>query len=286
MPSKPPSPQERALKTLRSLYVRDGLSPEEIERKLKENASLTLFDRLSDDEWVRVWRHVADLTSANESRVRVRVDFAAYSSGCLGEQDPPNSVSECRKWLEANVALLAETKRFRSAFLNVFGTDPDYKLIFNAHPSVMLPLLREIEEWVNSTLLQKDRFLRGACPNPPNAAKLKRDLWMANLVTVWRDECKLTITNCKRLRSFLLDAIRPYVCRSEPTILTDRMAKYFIDRWLKGEVKEEPACPFGPFSLEEMVRSMSWRESLLRTTLVKEVSLSQVEDHGDKLNGC
>lgn len=74
---------------------------------------------------------------------------------------------------------------------------------------------------------------RSVGPGRPNSAKPARDWWMARLVLIWRDDCGLPVENTKHLKGFLLDCLRPY-----PNVMTDRMAKHFVERWKAGKIDE------------------------------------------------
>lgn len=201
------------------------------------------FDNLSNEEWALVWRHVigavGDKPLPDEMRVRERVDDAAHSSGWFFEFGELHiSQTDYRRFADNKRRFLKRMQQFRSEMAEFFGDrplDPKEPCDPWDHWRPVLPALDDLGAVLEYRITLDERAAAFMAEyDPPNAAKPEMDKWRARLVMVWEEECSLPIRNTKYLRGFLLDALRPYMPRTE---LTERMAKHFIRRWLAGEVR-------------------------------------------------
>jgi hypothetical protein len=247
-----PSPQERAIEEKRA-YWREQLSsghlsisdfdPDTFDwRKYGEH-----FAPLSDEEWIPVWAHVAAASKRlpSEARVREFVDDAAFFSGWfvdygeyrMTQADSRRHANELRR-------VLSKIANFRRDLTEFFRPpDWDYKDPFDPWGPWrnILPqlddLTRVLEHQISMCEVSADSAKKY---DPPSAAKPILDRWRGRLLLVWEKECKLPVRNSKHVRGFLLEAMRPYMPRAE---LTDRMAEYFIKRWIAGKVERPGPSP-------------------------------------------
>lgn len=239
--SKPhkPGPQARALERMRLLYEEGGYLDE-----FEELKQYSHFDELSDDEWSAVWRHVLaasnECPSADESRLRFLVDGAAYSSGWFFgfkiHSGPKRS--DLKTWTAEASAFLKRVRDFRGAATKFFGEpDEDPTEPYDPWPQRwILAHLDNLALAVESHIRRETIELKQSPPDQPNSLKPELDLWRARLMLAWSETCGLSTKNSKHLRGFLLDAQRPYLTAGAPELLTDRMARHFLERWNGGEI--------------------------------------------------
>lgn len=211
------------------------------------------FRYLSDTEWSSVWDHVKSVLGQgplpDEAHIRELVDHSAMLSGYFssyGEigvdrQIYSELVKQSRKFLE-------QTESFTSTAAEFFG-DPDDGSSEPFDPwwpeRKILGELEKLKVSVNWRLERLEWEARDAEPAPQNTAKPERDKWMARLILVWTEGCKLPSKNSKHLRGFIIDALRPY----QTGIVTERMAEQFIERWNSGKITRPSRGPFGMFNL-------------------------------------
>jgi hypothetical protein len=247
------SPQERAIAEKRA-YWREQLSSERLSNSEFDPDTFDWkkygehFAPLSDEEWAPVLAHItaASKRVPSEARVRELVNdaaffsgwFAEYSEYCLTQADFRRNAAKLRR-------ALSKVASFQRDLNEFFGTpDWDYKDPFDPWGPWrnILPQLDDLAKVLEHQISVSERDADAAKEHDvPRAAKPELDRWRARLLLVWENECKLPVRNSKHLRGFLLEAMRPYMPRAE---LTHRMAKYFIKRWLAGEL-ERPGPSLG-----------------------------------------
>ena len=206
------------------------------------------FRALSETEWASIWNHIkaasGEAPLPNEARIRKQVDVSALLSGYFFDfvefgsykQTYLQHAKRSRKFLE-------ETKSFISAAVEFFG-EPDNSSSDTYDPWPERKILGELENLrvhVKRTIWIDERSAREAEPAPPNTAKPERDKWMAGLILVWTEGCKLPSKNSKHLRGFIMDALRPY----QTGTVTERMAEQFIERWNCGKIPRPSRGPVG-----------------------------------------
>ncbi len=206
------------------------------------------FDALSDDEWARVWAHVVAVSTRVPSEVRVRElvnDAALYSGWFAGYSISHISQADLGRYANEKRRALRKVQNFRREMSEFFGPpSSDWKEPYDPwqHWRKILAELDDLAKVLEHRISLDERDIESAKDHdPPSAAKPALDCWRARLLLVWENECGLPTRNSKHVRGFLLEALRPYMPRAE---LTDRMAKYFIKRWLAGEV-ERPGPSLG-----------------------------------------
>jgi hypothetical protein len=203
------------------------------------------FAEPNDEEWSTVWQVVRPLlqqpTGEQEAKVRSRVDNSAYLSGYFRNHTSMRlDQSVVSAGLERHERYLKAVQSFRNATAEMIGPecgggddDPHhdpyrtYEELISYLDGYLLPSVRHS--------VQVDKEWMSRAPKPPeSAAKPERDLWMARLCIVWREDCGLEISH-PRLTAFVLAAVRVH----EPTT-TSRAAKGFITRLRAGEIPEPP----------------------------------------------
>jgi hypothetical protein len=201
------------------------------------------FDELSDDEWAVVWKRVRSASRetplVDETHIRELVDDAAYSSGWFAQfgGEITFSRADYHQFANRNSRFLQQVQEFRNELAQFFGAPPadheDHYDPWEQYRS-LVPLLNHLADFLEREVVQ-DEKCASIAEKTSNAAQPELDLWRARLVLIWENECGLPVKNTKLLRGFLLDALQPYMPRTE---LTDTMAKHFIKRWLAGEVQK------------------------------------------------
>jgi hypothetical protein len=209
------------------------------------------FRYLSDTGWLSVWDHVKSVSGQgplpDEARIRELVDHSAMLSGHfrsfgeigLDRQTYSAIVKRNRKFLK-------EIESFVSAAAEFFGWPGDSSDRYDPWPErKIIGELWALRDNVKLSIEKAECEARDAEPAPPNTAKPERDKWMARLILVWTEGCKLPSKNSKHLRGFIIDAMRPY----QTGIITERMAEQFIERWNSGKIARPSRGPFGMFKL-------------------------------------
>jgi hypothetical protein len=196
------------------------------------------FAPLSDEEWAVVWAHAtaASKREPSEARVRELVNDAAISSGWFAEYRALRlSGADHRRRVEDRLRALKKVVTFRR-YLNDFFGRPDWddKDLYDPWRLILLQLDDLANLLRHQIYICEDDAEFAKQRDPPRTAKPELDCWRARLLLVWENEVGLPVHNSKHVRGFLLEAMRPYMPRAE---LTDRMAKYFIGRWLAGKVE-------------------------------------------------
>lgn len=179
------------------------------------------FAPLTDAQWRTVWQHVVAACEASgsalpvESAIRKWVDAAAFESGhfkdCMTSSWPTKAT--VRRWHEETEAFANKVAAFRVDAAEHFGPEisggeDDVEL----WPRSLLGQLDELMDKLNGRLRSYEEWWHPeARDNPYPRAEPERDLWMARLILVWRDDCRLEAKNSKHLRGFLVAAVRPYL---------------------------------------------------------------------------
>ena len=246
---KSPTPQQRAIEKKRARWRawRNQGRPTRFDPDTYDFETVgNHFDRLSDDEWAPVWKTIQQASpnkSLDEERLRQLVNKAAFWSGwfveCGGEISFYSMhyklfADEERRFLEKIKAFRSELEQFLGE-PSAGGSDPWDPW---AEHRDLLPALDQLAAQVHHNMADNEHQA-SITKNPPNAAHPKLDAWRARLVLLWRDEFGLAIKNTKLLRTFLINALDPYM----PGAATDRTTKEFIKKWLDGKVPEPSVLP-------------------------------------------
>jgi len=212
------------------------------------------FRKLSETEWPFVWNHVKVASGKgplpDEVRIRTLVDNSALLSGYfrgfgeigLDRQSVLRSVKQKRKFLKEIQSFISAAEEF---FADPDGGSSDGVRYDPSPQRKIIGELRELILILEQQIEREELLAREVEPAPPNTAKPERDKWMARLILVWTDGCKLPSKNSKHLRGFIRDALRPY----QTGTLTERMAEQFIERWNRGKIPRPSRAPFGMFNL-------------------------------------
>jgi hypothetical protein len=187
-----------------------------------------------DNEWAAVWQIVRPFlpnpSAELEALTRRRVYQAAFHSGYFR-----NGVHELNIYdkgflsegLEKDERYLKAVLSFRKATSEMMFDEEDhdreYKTMISLLDGYLLPRVYRY--------IQNDKhMLSRAKEGPESAACPKRDLWMARLYLVWRDDCGLDV-NHPKLGAFILAACRTH----EPKIET---VKNFLKKLRAGEIPD------------------------------------------------
>jgi hypothetical protein len=194
------------------------------------------FGKLNDDEWGLVWGaakiRLPAPTAEIESNLRAGVDDAAISSGWFTDHIIHSvNKSVLKASIDEKKRYLQSAERFRAATAAMIG--PEHDSAFDPY-SAYRRMLTHLDEFLIAGLrhqICREQERAKRTPKRQSAEKPERDLWMAQLAVCWRDDCGLEPSD-PALMKFIVAAMRPH-CSVGP-----RAAKYFLDRWRKGEIEE------------------------------------------------
>jgi hypothetical protein len=189
----------------------------------------------SDEEWAEVWGVVRPLLSQPpsaelEARVRGRVKYAALLSGYFRNGTSYVSVYDKgfqSENLQENERYLKAALSFRKATAEMMieeeEPDREYKTMISLLDGYLLP-------HIHRNIQNNKRMLARCKEGPANSSQPERDLWMARLFLIWREDCGLDIEH-EKLGAFILAACRTH----DPAITT---VKNFLKRLRADEIPE------------------------------------------------
>jgi hypothetical protein len=195
-----------------------------------------------DNEWAEVWRIVQPLlprppSAELEALARRRVYQAAFHSSYFRnsplvadiweKEFLSGRLNEHKKYLKQLINFAKATQEMmgsnKDAEDDPYGHDEKYRTVLSLLDGYLLPLVyHRMHDY-------RDRLSR-AKKAPSNSAQPQRDLWMARLVLVWRDDCGLDIKH-EKLGAFILAACQTH----EPKITT---VKNFLNKLRNGKIPD------------------------------------------------
>jgi hypothetical protein len=189
---------------------------------------------ISDEKWRDVLVHAVRAAEVygkqiDERDFRIRVDFAAWDSGALdtGQILPMTRRRELESFAEGARQWVKKIDEFRCAVAAFHQMDPA------GSDFAAIPLVSELEaERKRALAIWHDNaaYARRADPDPPPAARVERDRWLARLVEAWA-AAGLPVGNSKELRVFLAAALAAY-----GETLSARAARAYLDKCTDGKV--------------------------------------------------